>query len=86
VLLSLLVRTFVFDCPLAMGADETLERHWSKNNVANGTYRDPVRSAKERFVIASSLRGARLLRLVPVLSAGCLWTLPRQLHGDPAVV
>jgi DDE superfamily endonuclease len=77
-LLGLLVRTFGPNSPLVIGVDETLERRWGKKNVAKGTYRDPVRSAKECFVKASSLRWVCLLRFVPVPWAGRAWALPRQ--------
>ena len=77
-LLGLLMRTFVSNSPLVIDAVETLERRWGKKNLPKGTYRDSVRSAKERLVKASSLRWVRLLRLVPMPWAERAFTLPRQ--------
>jgi hypothetical protein len=50
VLLRLLAETFVPECPLVLGIDETLERRWGKKIAAKGIYRDPVRSSHTHFV------------------------------------
>jgi DDE superfamily endonuclease len=50
VLLRLLAETFVPECPLVLGIDETLERRWGKKIAAKGIYRDSVRSSHTHFV------------------------------------
>ena len=77
ILLGLLVETFVPEGgPLVVGIDETLERRYGKKISAKGVYRDPVRSAHERFVKVSGLRWVCVMLLVEIPWASRVWALP----------
>ena len=46
VLLGLILKLLPADAPVVIGADDTIERHFSKKLTGIGCYRDKVRSSK----------------------------------------
>jgi hypothetical protein len=66
----------VYNGPVVLGIDDTIERRRGKQIAAMGIYRDPVRSSHSHFVKASGLRWISLMLLAPVPWAGRVWALP----------
>jgi hypothetical protein len=55
---------------VVLGLDDTLERRRGRRIVAQGIYRDPVRSSHRHFVKASGLLWLGPMLLVPIPWAG----------------
>ncbi|HYR05962.1 MAG TPA: transposase [Gallionella sp.] len=62
--------------PVVLGLDDTIERRRGEKIIAQGIYRDPVRSSKGHVVKASGLRWLSLMLLAPVPWAQRVWALP----------
>jgi hypothetical protein len=76
-LLALLIRAFLAPgAPLIVLVDEHLERRRARKLAYRGLYRDPVRSAVGRVVLAWGIRWLVFALLVPVPWSRRGWALP----------
>ncbi|HMB03116.1 MAG TPA: transposase, partial [Isosphaeraceae bacterium] len=66
VLLGLIVAVLPRDWPIALAADDTIERRSGRRIRAKGCYRDPVRSSRKHVVKCFGLKWVALMILVPV--------------------
>src|SRR4051794_25716158 len=62
--------------PIALAADDTIERRGGRRIQAKGCYRDAVRSSKKHVVKCFGLRWITLMILVPVPFSPRVWALP----------
>jgi hypothetical protein len=76
ILLQLLVRTFVKEQPLVLGADETLERRRGAKIAQLGCFRDAARSSKQNKVKSFGLRWLSMMVLGVVPWSARVWALP----------
>jgi hypothetical protein len=76
VLLGLIVAVIPRDWPIALAADDTLERRSGRRIQAKGCYRDPVRSSRKHVVTCFGLKWVALMVLVPVPWSHRVWALP----------
>jgi hypothetical protein len=76
VLLGLIVAVLPRDWPLALAADDTIERRKGRHIRARGCYRDPVRSSRQHVVKCFGLKWVALMILVPVPWSDRVWALP----------
>ena len=76
VLLGLIVAILPRDWPIALAADDTIERRSGRRIKAKGCYRDPVRSSRKHVVKCFGLKWVALVVLVPVPWSHRVWALP----------
>jgi hypothetical protein len=76
VLLGLIVAVLPRDWPIALAADDTIERRRGRRIKAKGCYRDPVRSTRKHVVTCFGLKWVALMVLVPVPWSQRVWALP----------
>src|SRR5512142_1003085 len=76
VLLGLIVAVLPRDWPIALAADDTIERRSGRRIRAKGCYRDPVRSSRKHVVKCFGLKWVALMILVPVPWSERVWALP----------
>jgi hypothetical protein len=76
VLLGLIVAVLPRDWPIALAADDTIERRSGRRIRAKGCYRDPVRSSRKHVVKCFGLKWVALMILVPVPWSDRVWALP----------
>jgi DDE superfamily endonuclease len=76
VLLGLIVAVLPRDWPIALAADDTIERRKGRRIKAKGGYRDPVRSSRKHVVKCFGLKWIALMVLVPVPWSQRVWALP----------
>jgi hypothetical protein len=76
ILLGLIVALIPRDWPIALAADDTIERRGGRRIQAKGCYRDAVRSSKKHVVKCFGLRWIALMILVPVPFSPRVWALP----------
>jgi hypothetical protein len=76
ILLGLILALIPRDWPIALAADDTIERRGGRHIRAKGCYRDAVRSSKKHVVKCFGLRWIALMILVPVPFSPRVWALP----------
>jgi hypothetical protein len=76
ILLGLIVAVLPCDWPIALAADDTIERRSGRRIKAKGCYRDPVRSSRKHVVTCFGLKWVALMILVPVPWSQRVWALP----------
>jgi hypothetical protein len=76
ILLGLIVALIPRDWPIALAADDTVERRGGRRIKAKGCYRDAVRSSRKHVVKCFGLRWVALMILVPVPWSPRVWALP----------
>jgi hypothetical protein len=76
ILLGLIVAALPRDWPIALAADDTIERRRGRRIRARGCYRDPVRSSRKHVVKCFGLKWVALMILVPVPWSDRAWALP----------
>src|SRR4051794_4407551 len=76
VLLGLILAIIPHDWPIALAADDTIERRGGRRIEARGCYRDPVRSSRKHLVKCFGLKWVALMILVPVPWSQRVWALP----------
>lgn len=76
ILLGLILKLLPGDAPVVVGADDTIERRFSKNLKGIGCYRDPVRSSKKHVIHCFGLKWVSMSVLVPLPFSRRLWSLP----------
>src|SRR3954468_12044512 len=76
ILLGLIVAVIPRDWPIALAADDTIERRSGRRIKARGCYRDPVRSSRKHLVKCFGLKWVALMILVPVPWSRRVWALP----------
>jgi hypothetical protein len=76
VLLGLILAVLPRDWPIALAADDTIERRNGRRIRAKGCYRDPVRSSRKHLVKCFGLKWVSLMVLVPVPWSHRSWALP----------
>jgi DDE superfamily endonuclease len=76
ILLGLIVAVIPRDWPIALAADDTIERRSGRRIRAKGCYRDPVRSSRKHVVKCFGLKWVALMTLVPVPWSDRVWALP----------
>lgn len=76
ILLGLIVAALPRDWPIALAADDTIERRNGRRIRAKGCYRDPVRSSRKHVVKCFGLKWVTLMILVPVPWSDRVWALP----------
>jgi DDE superfamily endonuclease len=76
ILLGLILVLIPRDWPIALAADDTIERRHGRRITARGCYRDAVRSSKKHVVKCFGLRWITLMILVPVPFSARVWALP----------
>ena len=76
VLLGLILAIIPRDWPIALAADDTIERRGGRRIEARGCYRDPVRSSRKHLVRCFGLKWVALMILVPVPWSRRVWALP----------
>src|SRR4051812_25441775 len=76
VLLGLILVLIPRDWPIALAADDTVERRGGRRIKARGCYRDAVRSSRKHVVTCFGLRWVALMILVPVPWSPRIWALP----------
>jgi hypothetical protein len=76
ILLGLILVLIPRDGPIALAADDTIERRGGRRIKAKGCYRDAVRSSKKHVVKCFGLRWITLMILVPVPWSARVWALP----------
>src|SRR5512135_696433 len=73
VLLGLIVAVLPRDWPIALAADDTIERRSGRRIRAQGCYRDPVRSRRQHVVKCFGLKWVARMILVPVPWSDRVW-------------
>jgi hypothetical protein len=76
ILLGLILALIPRDWPIALAADDTIERRGGRRINARGCYRDAVRSSRKHVVKCFGLRWITLMILVPVPWSARVWALP----------
>jgi len=76
ILLGLILVLIPRDWPIALAADDTVERRGGRRITAKGCYRDAVRSSRKHVVKCFGLRWIALMILVPVPWSTRVWALP----------
>src|SRR5215212_2375164 len=76
ILLGLILALIPRGWPIALAADDTIERRGSRRIRAKGCYRDAVRSSRKHVVKCFGLRWIALMILVPVPFSPRVWALP----------
>src|SRR4051795_1642808 len=76
ILLGLIVALIPSHWPIALAADDTIERRGGRRIKARGCYRDAVRSSRKHVVKCFGLRWIALMILVPVPFSSRIWALP----------
>jgi hypothetical protein len=76
VLLGLILVLIPRHWPIALAADDTVERRGGRRIKAKGCYRDAVRSSRKHVVKCFGLRWVALMILVPVPWSPRVWALP----------
>jgi hypothetical protein len=76
ILLGLILALIPRDWPIALAADDTIERRHGRRIRAKGCYRDAVRSSRKHVVKCFGLRWIALMILVPVPFSARVWALP----------
>ena len=76
ILLGLILALIPRDWPIALAADDTIERRHGRRIRAKGCYRDAVRSSRKHVVKCFGLRWGALMILVPVPFSPRAWALP----------
>ena len=76
ILLGLIVAAIPGDWPIALAADDTIERRSGRRIQAKGCYRDPIRSSRKHLVKCFGLKWVALMVLVPVPWSQRVWALP----------
>jgi hypothetical protein len=76
ILLGLIVAVLPRDWPIALAADDTIERRSGRRIKAKGCYRDPVRSSRKHVVKCFGLKWVALMVLVPIPWSQRVWALP----------
>jgi DDE superfamily endonuclease len=76
ILLGLILALIPRHWPIALAADDTIERRGGRHIKAKGCYRDAVRSSKKHVVKCFGLRWITLMILVPVPFSPRVWALP----------
>src|SRR5512147_298534 len=76
ILLGLIVAVLPRDWPIALAADDTIERRKGRRIRAKGCYRDPVRSSRNYVVKCFGLKWVTLMILIPVPWSDRVWALP----------
>ncbi|HMB03933.1 MAG TPA: transposase [Isosphaeraceae bacterium] len=76
ILLGLIVAVLPRDWPIALAADDTIERRSGRRIKAKGCYRDPVRSSRKHVTTCFGLKWVALVVLVPVPWSHRVWALP----------
>src|SRR5918995_5266506 len=76
VLLGLIIAVIPRDWPIALAADDTIERRSGHQIKARGCYRDPIRSSRKHVVKCFGLKWVALMILVPVPWSRRVWALP----------
>src|SRR3954469_3413020 len=76
ILLGLIVALIPSNWPIALAADDTIERRGGRRIKARGCYRDAVRSSRKHVVKCFGLRWVTLMILVPVPFSPRVWALP----------
>jgi hypothetical protein len=76
ILLGLILAIIPRDWPIALAADDTIERRGGRRIEARGCYRDPVRSSRKHLVKCFGLKWVALMILVPVPWSQRVWALP----------
>src|SRR3954466_391371 len=76
ILLGLILVLIPRDWPIALAADDTIQRRGGRRIKARGCYRDAARSSKKHVVKCFGLRWIALMILVPVPFSARVWALP----------
>jgi hypothetical protein len=76
ILLGLILKVLPSDTPVVLGADETIERRFSKKIKGVGCYRDPVRSSKKHVIRCFGLKWVSMSVLTHLPFSNLAWSLP----------
>jgi hypothetical protein len=76
ILLGLIAAVLPRDGPIALAADDTIERRNGRRIKARGCYRDPVRSSRKHVATCFGPEWIALMVLVPVPWSRRVWALP----------
>ena len=76
VLLGLILKLLSADALVVIGADDTIERRYSKKLTGIGCYRDPVRSSKKHVIHCFGLKWVSMSVLTPLPFSSHTWSLP----------
>src|SRR5215213_1765323 len=76
ILLGLIIALIPRHWPIALAADDTIERRGGRRIRAKGCYRDAVRSSRKHVVKCFGLKWVAMRLLIPVPWATRVWALP----------
>ena len=76
ILLELILKLLPADAPVVIGADDTIERRFSKKLTGIGCYRDPVRSSKKHVIHCFGLKWVSMSVLTSLPFSSHTWSLP----------
>ena len=76
ILLGLILKLLPADGPVVIGADDTIERRFSKKLTGIGCYRDPMRSSKKHVIHCFGLKWVSISVSASLPFSSHTWSLP----------